>query len=557
MSKNIWVLLLFLVLFNFPVIANDDLFADLVQETIYSATGSEPGIAPVTANEVSAPFLDIETNSPVLLPRITFENVVGHTKEYIAGISNKPTEEMTGSELIEILQERVRTTESKEPQSLFMLGRLLLTFAYHADFADQASAMIRMAQTHLLKAHGLYFQAKPDELTYCTEAETLLEDFFASDFIDVEKRTALELTNQGRTEEAARLLRIINYKTESDSPEVQAILAYTYNQMAAQTDNPEQSANYMNAANYYGQNGQIPAVLPEVRFQKLLESTPEPSDQQIDSMFSNLMVGIRAEVTPEKQIDSSIKNALELNRSGRYTEALETLRESVKKTNFKAAKPRYFLARQYQLMASLPQFSAQKAEFLQTMDDHIKGCIEIKNENLTTYTENTIWAAHAEEFSTTVEAETTTAHPSAAMVIPCSGRVSSPYGMRLHPVHRVQRMHNGIDIGAPRGTPLYAMHNGRVTRASTNGGYGKCIDIVYDDGSESRYAHLDNYNGQNGTTRVGNRVRRGEKVGEIDSTGLSTGHHLHLEIKRGGARIDPAIVLREILGRNVAVGTTF
>lgn len=146
--------------------------------------------------------------------------------------------------------------------------------------------------------------------------------------------------------------------------------------------------------------------------------------------------------------------------------------------------------------------------------------------------------------STTGSSGTQTAAP----VTPGSGRfggspatpmraVNSPYGMRTHPIYGDRRMHNGVDVPLSGGTPLKALGDGVVTFASSAGGAGNMIVIRYDNGYESTYMHCQGFD-----VRQGARVSQGQQVARVDSTGSSTGNHLHFEMKVNGTRVDPKSV---------------
>lgn len=114
-------------------------------------------------------------------------------------------------------------------------------------------------------------------------------------------------------------------------------------------------------------------------------------------------------------------------------------------------------------------------------------------------------------------------------------RMASGFGMRSDPFTKVQKMHYGMDFSAPRGTPIYASGDGIVERAdNTASGYGNHIRIKHGYGYESLYAHLYKYN-----VRKNQKVKRGELIGFVGSTGRSEGPHLHYEIFKDGERINP------------------
>ena len=118
-----------------------------------------------------------------------------------------------------------------------------------------------------------------------------------------------------------------------------------------------------------------------------------------------------------------------------------------------------------------------------------------------------------------------------------NGRFRSGFGMRRHPILKYRRMHSGVDWSAPRGTPIIAAGNGVVEKAGWNkGGYGKQTIIRHPNGYVSSYSHQ---------TRIakgiapGTRVKQGQVIGYVGSTGLSTGPHLHYELIVNGTKVDP------------------
>lgn len=117
-----------------------------------------------------------------------------------------------------------------------------------------------------------------------------------------------------------------------------------------------------------------------------------------------------------------------------------------------------------------------------------------------------------------------------------NGKFRSGFGMRRHPILKYSRMHWGVDWSAPRGTPIIAPGNGVVQKAGWSSGYGKQTVIRHANGYETSYSHQTRF--ANGI-QPGARVRQGQVIGYIGSTGLSTGPHLHYEMKVNGKRVDP------------------
>lgn len=114
-------------------------------------------------------------------------------------------------------------------------------------------------------------------------------------------------------------------------------------------------------------------------------------------------------------------------------------------------------------------------------------------------------------------------------------RFNSIFGMRLHPVYNDWRLHNGLDLTAPQGTPVYASGDGLVTYAAWNGGYGNVIFLNHGHGFETRYGHLHRFNVANGQ-----QVKRGDLIGFVGNTGVSTTPHLHYEVLYRGKYVNPA-----------------
>ena len=119
------------------------------------------------------------------------------------------------------------------------------------------------------------------------------------------------------------------------------------------------------------------------------------------------------------------------------------------------------------------------------------------------------------------------------------GRVSSRFGYRVHPIYHTRKLHNGVDLAAPRMTPIYAAGDGIVEKAQWVSGYGRYIEIKHVNGFETGYGHQTAF--ADGI-KPGVRVRQGQLIGYVGSTGNSTGNHLHFEIKVNGRFVDPLSV---------------
>lgn len=121
-------------------------------------------------------------------------------------------------------------------------------------------------------------------------------------------------------------------------------------------------------------------------------------------------------------------------------------------------------------------------------------------------------------------------------------RISSRFQKRrFHPVLKRYRAHLGVDYAAPRGTKIYAAADGRITFRGRKGGYGNTIIIQHKDGLRTLYAHQHKFKGG---LRSGSKVKKGQHIGYVGSTGLSSGPHLHLGLYRNGQAIDPLRIIK-------------
>lgn len=114
-------------------------------------------------------------------------------------------------------------------------------------------------------------------------------------------------------------------------------------------------------------------------------------------------------------------------------------------------------------------------------------------------------------------------------------RMASGYGFRIDPIYKTRRMHTGMDFTADVGTDVYATGDGIIEAIEVGGwGYGKCIVINHGYGYKTRYAHLSAFK-----VKQGQKVKRGELIGLVGSTGKSTGPHLHYEVEKSGSKVNP------------------
>ena len=139
---------------------------------------------------------------------------------------------------------------------------------------------------------------------------------------------------------------------------------------------------------------------------------------------------------------------------------------------------------------------------------------------------------------------------SAGLMAPVAGRITSGFGYRYHPILHFSRLHAGIDFGAAYGSPIAAAADGQVVGAAWSGGYGRQVRIIHEGGLMTTYSHMSAIVAQPGTM-----VRQGQVIGYVGSSGLSTGPHLHFEVRVGGRPVNP--LTARLVSRPVFEGPQF
>ena len=135
---------------------------------------------------------------------------------------------------------------------------------------------------------------------------------------------------------------------------------------------------------------------------------------------------------------------------------------------------------------------------------------------------------------------TTKSSVSIPSLMPVEGvRLSSDYGMRIHPVLGGRRGHKGVDLAGPTGTPIHAAADGVVSRADWFSSYGLYVSLEHGGSLQTRYGHMSRLN-----VAAGQRVHKGDVIGYVGSTGRSTGPHLHYEVRIAGAAVNPVPYLQ-------------
>ena len=186
-------------------------------------------------------------------------------------------------------------------------------------------------------------------------------------------------------------------------------------------------------------------------------------------------------------------------------------------------------------LSELKSLEDQKAEVINTLTNEEKEIASEIGDNIEENKElqNDITALIKAEAKKNASSQQSS--NSSGYIRPVSGRVSSSFGYRIHPILGYQKLHTGIDFAATAGTPIQASRGGTVIRASYNSAYGNHVIIDHGNGVTTLYAHMSALN-----TRNGAKVSQGQVIGYVGSTGMSTGPHLHLEFRLNGNLVNPA-----------------
>ena len=147
------------------------------------------------------------------------------------------------------------------------------------------------------------------------------------------------------------------------------------------------------------------------------------------------------------------------------------------------------------------------------------------------------WTANGRSQWVDAANATRPASVSSGMSMPANGPITSYFGYRYHPILHFTRFHAGVDIGAGWGAPIVAAGDGQVIGAGWGGGYGREVQIAHGGGITSIYGHMSEI-----VAQPGSFVRAGQLIGYVGSSGLSTGPHLHFEVRQGGQPVNPLAV---------------
>ncbi|MBW8384345.1 MAG: peptidoglycan DD-metalloendopeptidase family protein [Youngiibacter sp.] len=339
------------------------------------------------------------------------------------------------------------------------------------------------------------------------------------------KEDEISLTNKKITELIARIA-----ETEAEIEQKLAEIAETEAELAAKKEmlDARIRASYMNSS--FGD-----VIFALVESESLLEFTDRltminrlvEKDNEIIETVKLLMEELKTkqdelEETKRKFLVS--KEELESEKTKLETEK-KALEAEKKKYSEKLAALRDI---EYSKNQALSRLSAEEKAIASEIGDIIE-----ENAALEKEIQNLIRASSSSS-NAPAPSNNAAEAPSSEFIRPVSGRVSSPYGWRIHPILGYSKFHTGIDFAAASGTAVKAVKGGVVILAKYNSSYGNYIIVDHGNGISSLYAHLKGFN-----TSLGSRVSQGQTIGFVGSTGMSTGPHLHFEIRVNGDHVNP------------------
>lgn len=234
-----------------------------------------------------------------------------------------------------------------------------------------------------------------------------------------------------------------------------------------------------------------------------------------DQQLLDEVRAMKANLETEKKNLNSMKSSLEVKKQSQVAKSQELVTVQTKKENLVA------------------QINAEQNEMFKMLDQMEAEARKLNNEIKRLQAEAAARAAR--EAAKNGKAVNTKAPGAYLWPCPSSRTITSSYGYRTHPVSGSKKLHTGMDIGASYGAPVTAAADGTVIMSQYYGGYGNCIIIDHGGGMATLYGHMSSL-----SARTGQTVKAGQQIGKVGSTGVSTGNHLHFEVRKNGSTVNPA-----------------
>ncbi len=230
------------------------------------------------------------------------------------------------------------------------------------------------------------------------------------------------------------------------------------------------------------------------------------------------------------------KNLVKLTEQAQQIEQQKTQVEGTKNEIFLIRQQLLAQKADYQTQASLQENLIQRLNSDRTALDAAQKQLERESQEIATLIQRKIAEAQAREAAAKANSRKNIfVRGTGIFAYPSNGRLSSPFGWRIHPVLGYRRFHGGLDFAASYGSKIRAADTGTVIFSGWYGGYGKTVIINHGNGISTLYGHSSDL-----YVREGQTVKRGQAIAAVGSTGLSTGPHLHFEVRKNGTPVNPA-----------------
>jgi len=267
----------------------------------------------------------------------------------------------------------------------------------------------------------------------------------------------------------------------------------------------------------------------------------ESFNERLRAIYKNGEAGYIEIMLGSDNFSDFINNAEMVNRIYQYdVDFLENLKKQYKEIDIKKKDLEGY---QNELVAKRKDVEDKQEQLEVSRGEAVNLRKEIANNNDLLAAQEKKLAEYADELIDkikSIQSDEDYAGGTFAWPAPGYTRITDPFGYRIHPILKTKEFHTGTDLGVPANSKLVAVNDGTVIIAGWSGGYGKTVVIDHGGGIVTLYAHNNKL-----LVKVGEKVKKGQQISLSGSTGMSTGPHLHFEVRKDGVYIDPMIYLKE------------